>query len=565
MPTNMKAVKIAYGMLLSFFLLFLFLPLIHLFYSSVKFQGRLSLSHYGLVLQDTRFWTALGNSFSVSLSSAAIATVLALLLVKTLRETPMNSILKGFVRTIITLPMLLPTLTYGFVILYAFGKQGLITTLVGKELFSFYGFNGLLLGYVIYTLPPAFLLLDNAAGYLDGRYVVVSRLMGDHWLRTLWQTWLCPMAGALGGAFVLAFILAFTDYGIPAAIGGAYPVLATRLYDVMLGSIPNIEKGSVVAILLLMPAFIGFAILNYLERFRFHSDRINPAEPTRCLLRDGLLGTFAIGLSLTILSIFSVMFIVPFVKDYPYNMDFTWEIAWHALSANNLSDAYVHSFIVALFTAILGTIMTFSAALANTRSPLPKKGKQLIDAIAMLCNTLPGMVIGISYLLAFNKTDLKGTLGILIISNMVHFFTTPYLMAKNALEKMNPAWNTTAALLGDTWLKTLIRITLPNAKQTLIEMLSYYFINSMVTISAVIFLVSSKTMLITTKIKEFQYFSRFSDVFILSLLILITNLMVKVLTHTGQHPHRLGLITLGGKDLLIKTNLPLNPKESKSC
>ena len=112
---------------------------------------------------------------------------------------------------------------------------------------------------------------------------------------------------------------------------------------------------------------------------------------------------------------------------------------------------------------------------------------------------------------------------------MVHFFTTPYLMAKNSLSKMNPSWETTGELLGDSWFKTLVRVVIPNSFSTIIEMFSYLFINSMVTISAIIFLVGTATAVMTTKIKELQHYAKFKEIFVLSILIFLTNLFVRLI------------------------------------
>ena len=100
--------------------------------------------------------------------------------------------MKGGIRTLALLPMLLPTITYGFAIIYSFGKQGLITRLFGHQLFDIYGFNGLLLGYVIYTLPVSFMLILNTMGYVDKKFMVVSRVMGDKPLAGFWQTVIRP-------------------------------------------------------------------------------------------------------------------------------------------------------------------------------------------------------------------------------------------------------------------------------------------------------------------------------------------------------------------------------------
>ena len=81
--------------------------------------------------------------------------------------------------------------------------------------------------------------------------------------------------------------------------------------------------------------------------------------------------------------------------------------------------------------------------------------------------------------------------------------------------------------MGDNWLKTIVRVVTPNALSTLLEVFSYYFVNAMVTVSAVVFIAGARTMVITTKIQELQYFNEFNEIFVLSLLILFTNLIAR--------------------------------------
>ena len=110
------------------------------------------------------------------------------------------------------LPMFLPTLTYGFAIIYSFGKQGFLTKLFGRQLFDIYGFNGLLIGYIIYTLPVSFLLIHNTMGYIDKKFMIVSRIMGDNRVSTFMMTIFRPLAGTLMASFIQSFFLCFTDF-----------------------------------------------------------------------------------------------------------------------------------------------------------------------------------------------------------------------------------------------------------------------------------------------------------------------------------------------------------------
>lgn len=527
MPKAKKEMRIIYFALILLFAVFLLVPLAVLFIRSFETSEGFALSNYLLVLADEGLTGAIWNSIKISGLTAAITTFLAFVLAYSINCTRICRPLKGAVKIGILVPMLLPTITYGFAIIYSFGKQGLITKIFGQDVPDIYGFNGLLIGYVIYTIPAAFLLINNSFKYIDKKFIIVSKLMGDGWLRSFKNTIIRPLLGTLGGAFVLSFILSFTDFGIPASVGGTYDVVATRLYQVMLGSIPNFNNGAVVAILMLIPAVFGVLLLSYLEKFNFHYDKFSETEMPENKPRDLFFGVIAILILLGMLSVFAVMFIAPFLTSYPYNLTFTFQHFIGVFESNDLRGVYTNSIIIALFTAVIGTFIAYCAAILNVRTSL--RGRSAIDGIAMITNTVPGMVLGLSYLLLFNGSSLKGTFAILILCNIVHYFTTPYLMAKNSLSKMNPSWETTGELLGDGWIKTIYRIILPNSAATVIEMFGYYFINAMVTISGIIFLVSAQTQVVASKIKELQHFAKFNEIFVLSLLIFFTNLLVKIL------------------------------------
>lgn len=218
-------------------------------------------------------------------------------------------------------------------------------------------------------------------------------------------------------------------------------------------------------------------------------------------------------------------------------MQFSTETVSKVLASTNLMRVYQNSLIVAVLTAVFGTLITYFSALLCERSGLFKIGKFSIESSALVTNTVPGMVVGIAYLMVFSGSAVANTIFIIVISNIIHYFATPYLMSKNALSKMNLGWETTASLLGDSWVKSLIRIVIPNSLFTLIEVASFYFISAMVTISAVIFISGAKTMVLTTKIVELQHFARFDEIFILSLMILMTNICALILFAIIRHFH----------------------------
>lgn len=521
-------VKIIWSVVLLMFALFLAYPISLLLVKSFQTDGGTAFDNYLNMFQTKGFLTALKNSFGVSALGALLTTILAFVMAYTINYTNLSEKYKKAVKALAVLPMLLPTITYGFAIIYSFGKQGLFTKLIGRQLFDIYGISGLLIGYVIYTLPVSFMLINNTMGYIDKKFMVVSRVMGDGHLSTFKETILRPLVGTLAVSFIQCFFLCFTDFGIPASVGGRFEVVAGVLYNQMLGSVPNFNNGAVVAMIMLLPSVVSILIIHYLERYNVRYNKISPIENEKNKVRDALCGTVTTLIIFGVLAIFAVIFIVPFVKGWPYNMTFTMDNVKNVFSDYSLVAVYENSLYVAILTAVFGTILAYGAAIVTARSSISEKAKGVIESIASITNTIPGMVLGIAYMLAFAGTSMQNTFEIIIVCNLIHFFATPYMMMKNSLSKMNLSWEKTAKLMGDSWIKTLIRIVTPNAAGSLIEVFSYYFINAMVTVSAVIFLAGARTMVITTKIKELQHFAKFNEIFVLSLLMLFTNIIAKL-------------------------------------
>ena len=518
-----------------------------LFQSVLTKNGDIGLTNYTSLLSQSSFWTALANSFTVSGISAAIATLMAFFCAYGLHFTRIRPGVKKVIQIIVLLPLFLPSITYGFAVIYSFGRLGLISQLIAPPPFSIYGFWGLLIADVIYTLPPAFLILYNAFFYVDRNFITVSKLMGDGPWQTFYMTAVRPVVGSLLSAFILSFFLSFTDFGIPVSIAGEYEVIATQLYTTMMGAIPNFGEGAVIAMAMLVPSVASVVMLRWVDRFNFRYNKISKAEVSTNAFRDALYLLYYALISLALLSVFVVMFVVPFVKQWPYQPYFTLDVIIRIVSDSSIWQVYEHSIGVALVSAAVGTIFCYAAALVKARSQLPLWCQTTMDSFAMITNTVPGMVLGIGFLFAMSGTPLANTFTILVLANLVHFFTTPYMMATSALSKMNAGWETTGALMGDSWIKTVSRIIVPNSLPTLLQMFQYFFVSAMVTISAVVFLTGARTMLLTTKIKELQYFEKFEEIFVLSLLVFLTNVAAKLifdaLTGYVQTHHGQGLLT----------------------
>lgn len=522
-------IKVIFAAVCLLFGIFLIVPISMILGKSFIGESGFTLEFYRNVFQGRDFGKIFTTSVGIAMLSAVITTILSFILAYSIHFTNIHKALKKIIKALAVMPMLLPTITYGFAIIYTFGKQGLLTKVLGRQLFDVYGLSGLLIGYVIYTLPVSFMLINNTMGYIDKKYLVVSRVMCDHASQTFYQTILRPLYGTLAASVIQCFFLSFTDFGIPASVGGRIDVVAGVLYNEMLGSVPNFNNGAVVAIMMLLPSVISIAVLSYLERYNIRYNKVSEIEIKKSAARDVIFIVISGFILLCVLTVFTVIAIVPFVREWPYRMTFTIEHFAAVFSDQALVKVVKNSILTAVLTAVTGSLVAYGAALITARSAISHKCKKIIESISLVTNTVPGMVLGIAYLLTFTGTGLQNTIAIIIFCNIIHFFSTPYLMMKSSLEKMNASWETTARLMGDNWLKTVLRVVTPNAIATILEVFSYYFVNAMVTVSAIIFITGARTMVITAKIKELQHYAKFNEIFVLSLLILILNIAAKAL------------------------------------
>ena len=215
-----------------------------------------------------------------------------------------------------------------------------------------------------------------------------------------------------------------------------------------------------------------------------------------------------------------------FAADYPNDLSFTLENIVRAIQLR-AGKYWLNSVFIAFTVAFIGVTIAFVCAYlsARTKSPLGK----FLHMSAMTSAAIPGLVLGLAYVLAFRKTGLYGTLMLLVLVNLIHFISSPYLMIFNSLNKINGNLESVAQTLRIGRFYMIRDIILPQCKHTLLEMFSYFFVNCMMTISAVSFLANAKTKPISLMINQFEAQSQLECAAVVSLMILLTNLLIKLI------------------------------------
>jgi iron(III) transport system permease protein len=187
---------------------------------------------------------------------------------------------------------------------------------------------------------------------------------------------------------------------------------------------------------------------------------------------------------------------------------------------------FVNSMALALLTALFGTCLSYFSAYITARfgKAVPNR---ILHFISMLPLAIPGVVLGLSFVLTFRNAPFYSTIAILVIVNIVHFFSSPYLLAYNSLSKLNPNLEDVAQSLGISRMQMLLSVFVPSTIPTIIEMYSYYFVNAMITISAVSFLANFRTMPLSLLIPQLESQSFVEGTAMVSLMILLLNILEK--------------------------------------
>jgi len=215
-----------------------------------------------------------------------------------------------------------------------------------------------------------------------------------------------------------------------------------------------------------------------------------------------------------------------FETTYPIDPTFT---LYHIQKTMNrgAGEYLLNSLMYSVLAALAGTILAFFCAYMTTRM----KGAfgKFLHLISMTSMAIPGIVLGLSYLLFFNGSIIYGTIWIIVLVNSIHFFASPYLMMHNTMEKLNPNLEDVGASLGISRLHIVLDVVLPKVRLTVCEMFIYFFVNSMMTISAVSFLAPPAAKPLALMINQFEAQLLMESAAFVSLVILIINLLAKLL------------------------------------
>ena len=490
------------GLALVLFILLAFLaaPLLAILQQAAQDdQGQfVGLRNFLSYLQTPSLLQSLWNSVWVSGLVTLIVLPLAFVFAYALTRSCMPG--KTIFRSISLIPLLAPSLLSAISLIYWFGNQGVLKDAmqaVGIE--QIYGAPGLVMAECFAVFPHVLMILVTALTLADARLYEAADALGTSAQRKFFTITLPGAKYGLISASLVSFTLVMTDFGIPKVIGGNFNMMATDIFKLVIGQ-QDFSRGSVVALLLLSPAVLSFAVDRYVSarQTAMLSARAVAFLPQPDARHDLLMMSFCIFIACLMLAMLGMAIFASFASFWPYNLAPSLNHYKLGLIDGEVGEGFVNSLKMASGTAFFGTLLVFVTAYLLEKTKGMNLVRTPLQLLAVIPMAVPGLVLGLGYIFFFNmpSNPLHGmyqSMALLTLCTIVHFYTTGHLTATTALKSLDAEFESVSASLKVPFYKTFWRVTLPICTPAMVDIARYFFINAMTTISAVVFLYSPET------------------------------------------------------------------------
>jgi len=482
--------------------LFVAYPLLSVLVKSLQTdEGTFTFGNYTRFLSFKYLRSSLWNSLTTGFATAAASVAVGYAAAFTITRTSIRW--KKALHLLFILPIISPPFTSALSILMLFGANGLITRgLLGIRNYNIYGFKGVLISQIFTFAPVAYLTLKGVLESLNPTLEDAAMNVGAGRMQTFLRVTLPLSLPGIASAFLVVLIESLADFGNPLVLAGSrFPMLSTQAYLEITGSF-NLPLGAALAVVLLIPSITSFAIQRYyLQKRQYTTVTGKPTASSSKLVsrgaRRGLIAFSAL-FSGFVLLFYGTIFLGAFTRVWGYDFSPTFDHFAYAFGVGlgTIRD----TLIVALCSTPLSGFLGMLIAFLVVRTSFPGKG--LMEFTSILNFAVPGTVIGIGYILAFNRPPvvLMGTLAILVLNFVFRYIPVGIQSGIAVLRQIDPSIEEAAQNLGADRMTTFRKVTLPIIAPAFFSGLVFAFVRAMTAISAAIFLVSARWNLLTVQI-----------------------------------------------------------------
>ncbi len=500
-------------------------PLAHLLGKSLTdMQGIFAgLANFYQYFQSPGLTQALYNTLAIGFLVTIITVVLACITAFALTHTQMIG--RGLCQSISLLSLFVPSIFPSLGLIYLLGNQGILRPLMGD--IELYGPFGIALGSILYAFPHAVLLLTATLRDMDVDLYHAARTLGAGPFRRFFTITLPGIRYGLTSAALVVFILTITDFGVPKVLGGNYAMLATEIFQQVTG-LQNFTMASTISLVLLSLCIPAFSLDAWAKGKQRSLTRGNKLTVTPHRRRDMVFTLLTWGILLLPLSSIGLVVWGSFIGFWPYN--YTLSLANYSFQESTYGFApFINSLLLATGTALVGTLCIFMGAYTTERCTLPRFIRLPYRLLAILPLCIPGTVLGLAFVLAFNAADglwayLNGTLAMLIFNSVIHFYTVCHFTCIGGLSRLCPQYEDAGAILGVSRFTTFYRVIIPLQRHTLADVAFYLFVSALTTISGVVFLYTADSMPASIAILQMADTGRMAEASAMGTLILLTAL-----------------------------------------
>jgi iron(III) transport system permease protein len=510
--------------------LFLLAPLASILAKSVQDRAGafVGLEQFRAYVQSPALIESASNTLWVALAVTAITIPLAFTFAYALTRSCMPA--KGAFRLIALTPILAPSMLAAISFIQWFGNQGALKSLLFGH--SVYGPIGIIISAVYAIFPHALMIVVTALLLTDRRLFDAAESLGTSAWRKFFTITLPAARYGIVSAAMVVFSYTVSDFGIPKVIGGNFHVLAIDIYQQVIGQ-QNFNRGAVVGLILLAPVVLAFVVDLLMQRSQQaqFTSRAVAFVPRRSRGFDAAMFGFCAIVCSLMLAVLGMAVFTSFIKLWPYNLSFSLRHYVFGLVDGGVIDSYFNSVKLGFYTALFGTLLVFSTAYLIEKTRGMRATRAAIRLLAAVPMAVPGMVLGLGYIFFFNEPRnplhfLYGSMAILVLSTIIHYYTSSHLTAVTALKALDDEFEAVSASLKVPFYKTFARVTAPVCLPAILDIARYLFINAMVTLSAVIFLYSPDTKLASIAIVNLDEAGEIGPAAAMATLIVATSTVV---------------------------------------
>ena len=483
---NKRLVNVFAGGLFALLAIFLVYPITAVLVKSFWGEDGFTLEFYKEFVSYNFYYWSLFNTLILGTVTMVILVVVGFCFAYLTTRGPL--LLRKPLKIIALLPLAAPPYIFAISLITLLGRNGLINNMFNLN-FNIYGWTGVIMAQCLAFLPLSFMMIENVLNSVNPSLEETASDMGASEYRIIRSITIPLAAPGLLKAALLVFVMTIAEFGNPAILGGRTPFLAPDTYLAITGE-GDFNMASVLSVILIMPCVIIFIFHNYILKGRGYTTIVgkpSPIEPKEIIPGikiPFMIISFIVGLM--VLLSFGVILLGAFVKIVGVDNTFVFD---HIMNTQS-NIAIYNSIKVSLGAGLVGAIVGTLLAYVIMRGNFP--GKHVMEMIALSGFALPGTVIGVGYIMAFNQPPflLTGTIWIIILNCVFRFVAVGVEAGISKIHQISIEIEEASADLGADFITIFFKIVLPIMFSAFVAGFIYTFMTTMMSLSSVIFLVT---------------------------------------------------------------------------